>query len=149
MALCPLPGLDAFQMQTSAGPDTPPNPGTAEIQDLIDRHTGRSGIRVRAVLWASIWRSNVRLADRYRDGRVFLAGDSAHVHPPAGGLGMNTSVQDAANLGWKLAHVLAGAPAGLLDTYEQERRPVAAEVLGFSPDLMAQGLSRHCATSSA
>jgi hypothetical protein len=75
---------------------------------------------------------NARLADRYQLGRVFLAGDAAHTHPPTGGQGLNTSVQDAYNLGWKLASVLAGAPERLLATYEEERRPIAAEMLGLA-----------------
>ncbi|OEV04389.1 FAD-dependent monooxygenase [Streptomyces oceani] len=71
-----------------------------------------------------------RLAERYRIGRVLLAGDAAHVHPPTGGQGMNLGVQDAFNLGWKLAAAVHGwAPEGLLDSYQVERRPVAAEVL--------------------
>ncbi|CAK7283502.1 Rifampicin monooxygenase [Streptomyces misionensis JCM 4497] len=71
-----------------------------------------------------------RLAERYRDGRVLLAGDAAHVHPPMGGQGLNLGLQDAFNLGWKLAAEIAGwAPADLLDTYHRERRPVAADVL--------------------
>jgi hypothetical protein len=71
-----------------------------------------------------------RLAERYRVGRVFLAGDAAHVHPPLGGQGLNLGIQDAFNLGWKLAAAVAGwAPEGLLDTYEAERRPVAETVL--------------------
>ncbi|UGQ12328.1 rifampin monooxygenase [Yinghuangia sp. ASG 101] len=71
-----------------------------------------------------------RLADRYRIGRVLLAGDAAHIHPPVGGQGLNLGVQDAFNLGWKLAAEINGwAPDGLLDTYESERRPVAAGVL--------------------
>ncbi|MEN2736944.1 FAD-dependent monooxygenase [Microbacterium sp. X-17] len=71
-----------------------------------------------------------RLADRYRDGRVLLAGDAAHVHPPLGGQGLNLGIQDAVNLGWKLAAEVAGrAPDGLLDSYESERRPVAEQVL--------------------
>nr|BFF25820.1 hypothetical protein GCM10025732_37850 [Glycomyces mayteni] len=70
------------------------------------------------------------MADAYRVGRVLLAGDAAHVHPPLGGQGLNLGVQDAVNLGWKLAAQVRGwAPAGLLDTYEAERRPVAAAVL--------------------
>jgi len=77
-----------------------------------------------------------RLADRYRNGPAFLVGDAAHVHPPTGGQGLNTSVQDAYNLGWKLAAVLAGAPDTLLDTYEAERRPLAADVLGLSTRLL-------------
>jgi hypothetical protein len=69
---------------------------------------------------------------------VFLAGDAAHVHTPAGGQGMNTGIQDAYNLGWKLNCVLHGAPDALLDTYEEERLPVAANVLGLSSKLYRQ-----------
>ncbi|AFM15643.1 2-polyprenyl-6-methoxyphenol hydroxylase-like oxidoreductase [Mycolicibacterium chubuense NBB4] len=80
--------------------------------------------------WLSRFGDATRLADRYRVGRVLLAGDAAHVHPPAGGQGLNLGVQDAVNLGWKLAAEVRGrAPDGLLDTYETERRPVAADVL--------------------
>ena len=71
-----------------------------------------------------------RQAARYRKGRVLLAGDSAHVHPPQGGQGLNTGVQDAVNLGWKLAQVVKGtSPESLLDTYHDERHPVGARVL--------------------
>ncbi|MFD3733612.1 rifampin monooxygenase [Streptomyces sp. NPDC058632] len=71
-----------------------------------------------------------RLAERYRKGRVLLAGDAAHIHPPTGGQGLNLGIQDAFNLGWKLAAEVGGrAPEGLLDSYEAERRPVAADVL--------------------
>lgn len=88
---------------------------------------------VTEVLWASDFRPRAALADRFRAGRVFLAGDAAHVHSPAGGQGLNTSVQDAYNLGWKLAAVLSdGADASLLDSYEEERRAVAADMLGLS-----------------
>jgi hypothetical protein len=76
------------------------------------------------------------MVDRYRVGRVFLAGDAAHVHPPSGGQGLNTGVQDAYNLGWKLAHVARGGPDSLLDTYESERLPIAAAVLGLSKRLL-------------
>lgn len=83
--------------------------------------------------WASDFRPRQALADRFRAGRVFLAGDAAHIHSPAGGQGLNTSVQDAYNLGWKLGAVLSGSTAeSLLDTYEEERRPVAAQMLGLT-----------------
>ncbi|WP_031525353.1 FAD-dependent monooxygenase [Streptomyces sp. NRRL F-5123] len=76
--------------------------------------------------WLSRWDVATRLADRFRDGRVFLAGESAHTFFPLGGKSMSTAVEDAVDLGWKLAAAAAGrAPAGLLDTYEEERRPVA------------------------
>ena len=77
----------------------------------------------------SLYRVNIRMAERFRVGRVFLAGDAAHVHSPAGGQGLNTGVQDSYNLGWKLAAERA------LDTYEEERLPVAAGVLGLSTRL--------------
>ncbi|MGC4943566.1 rifampin monooxygenase [Kribbella sp. DT2] len=80
--------------------------------------------------WLSRFGDATRLADRYQVDRVLLAGDAAHVHPPLGGQGLNLGVQDAFNLGWKLAAEINGwAPAGLLETYEAERRPVAAAVL--------------------
>ncbi|MFH8798290.1 rifampin monooxygenase [Streptomyces sp. NPDC017936] len=80
--------------------------------------------------WLSRFGDATRLAERYRVGRVLLAGDAAHVHPPTGGQGLNLGIQDAFNLGWKLAAEVAGrAPEGLLDSYESERRPVAADVL--------------------
>lgn len=86
-----------------------------------------------AVPWLAEYRTHARLAARYRVGRVLLAGDSAHLNSPVGGQGMNLGIQDALNLGWKLARVVRGeAPEALLDTYEAERRPIAARVLRFS-----------------
>jgi 2-polyprenyl-6-methoxyphenol hydroxylase-like FAD-dependent oxidoreductase len=83
--------------------------------------------------WLSRFGDATRLAERYRAGRVLLAGDAAHVHPPTGGQGLNLGIQDAFNLGWKLAAAIGGwAPEGLLDSYETERRPVAADVLDLS-----------------
>ncbi|MEU5186048.1 FAD-dependent monooxygenase [Streptomyces klenkii] len=83
--------------------------------------------------WTSRFHSDERQVPRYREGRVFLAGDAAHVHSPAGGLGMNTGLQDAANLSWKLAAVLKGtAPESLLDSYHDERHPVGKLVLRVS-----------------
>ena len=85
---------------------------------------------VHDVTWLSRFTDSARQAASYRDGRVLLAGDAAHVHSPAGGQGLNTGVQDAVNLGWKLAQVLRGtSPESLLDTYQAERHPVAARVL--------------------
>ncbi|MFJ5292429.1 rifampin monooxygenase [Streptomyces sp. NPDC088348] len=80
--------------------------------------------------WLSRFGDATRLAERYRSGRVFLAGDAAHIHPPTGGQGLNLGIQDAFNLGWKLAAEIGGwAPDGLLDSYHTERHPVAAAVL--------------------
>ncbi len=92
--------------------------------------------------WMSRFHSDERQVPRYRDGRVLLAGDAAHVHSPAGGQGMNTSIQDAANLGWKLAAQVAGwAPDGLLDSYHAERHPVGERVLRESGALLKMGLT--------
>ncbi|MGJ7043680.1 hypothetical protein J2Y63_006966, partial [Shinella sp. BE166] len=108
-------------------------------EKLIVERTGRNEVKVHDVSWASAYAMNARLADRYRVDRVFLVGDAAHIHPPTGGQGLNTSVQDAYNLGWKLAAALCGAGDELLDTYEAERRPVAEEVLGLSSRLLEAG----------
>ncbi len=89
------------------------------------------GVRFGETDWHSRWGSVVRLAHSYRRGAVFLAGDAAHTHSTAGGQGMNCCMQDAWNLGWKLAYVLAGAaPERLLDSYELERKPIGEQVIG-------------------
>ena len=80
-------------------------------------------------LWLSDFRINCRMVDHMRDRRVFVAGDAAHIHSPTGGQGITTGMQDAANLAWKLARVCQGAPPSLLDSYQEERLPHAAEVL--------------------
>lgn len=103
---------------------------------MIGERSGRADIHVNGAEWVSVYEMNARLADHYRHGRVFLVGDAAHIHPPTGGQGLNTSIQDAYNLGWKLGAVLAGAPATLLDTYEEERRPIAEDMLGLSTRLL-------------
>ncbi|MFH0517218.1 rifampin monooxygenase [Streptomyces sp. M41] len=104
------PGFDAFrrQLRAVAGTD-------------FGVHSPR---------WLSRFGDATRQAERYRVGRVLLAGDAAHIHPPTGGQGLNLGIQDAFNLGWKLAATVAGwAPDGLLDSYQRERHAVAAEVL--------------------
>ena len=85
---------------------------------------------VHSPTWISRFTDMTRQAAAYRDGRVLLAGDAAHVHPPVGGQGLNIGVQDAVNLGWKLAQVVKEtSPESLLDTYHAERHPVAARML--------------------
>lgn len=134
--ICPLAGTDLFQIQGPVPSDGEVDLSPAALTALIADRTGRDDMIVHSVSWASVYSMNARLADRYRVGRVFLAGDAAHIHSPTGGQGLNTSVQDAYNLGWKLAAVLDGAPAALLDTYEEERRPIAANMLGLSTRLL-------------
>jgi len=94
---------------------------------IVRRALGTSALEF-AIRTLSTWNMSVQVAERYREGRAFLIGDAAHRFPPTGGLGLNTGVQDAHNLAWKLAAVEAGwAPAALLDSFEIERRPVARE----------------------
>jgi 2-polyprenyl-6-methoxyphenol hydroxylase-like FAD-dependent oxidoreductase len=136
ISLCPLAGTEMFQLQGPIPLEGEIDLSAEGLSALVAHRTGRSDITINSVLWASAFNMNARLADRYRDGRVFLAGDAAHTHPPTGGQGLNTSVQDAYNLGWKLAAVLHGAPKTLLDSYEQERRPIAAHMLGLATKLL-------------
>ncbi|HVW44474.1 MAG TPA: FAD-dependent monooxygenase [Amycolatopsis sp.] len=127
VAFSPLPGTDLFQFGAPQLEVAPSLEGLRAALAAVGAE-----VRLTRLDWCTTWRPNVRLAERFRDGRVFLAGDAAHVHPPTGGQGLNTGVQDAYNLGWKLAD---GSPE-LLSTYEPERRGVAARVLGLSTALM-------------
>ncbi|MBD2896919.1 Flavin-dependent monooxygenase [Actinomadura sp. RB99] len=135
VGLCPLPGTSDFQFTSVLAPGEEPDLTLATYQRHLADGSGRDDIRLTGLGWASVYRVNIRMAERFRAGRVFLAGDAAHVHSPAGGQGLNTGVQDAYNLGWKLAAVLSSASPSLLDTYEEERLPVAAGVLGISTAL--------------
>ena len=106
-----------------------PGPSLEQLQAVADRLLPGAP-RLSELRWSSLFGISMRLADKYRVGNVFIAGDAAHVHPPTGGQGMNTGIQDAYNLAWKMALVLRGrADARLLDSYEAERRPVGAEVV--------------------
>ncbi|MGW4713653.1 FAD-dependent monooxygenase [Nocardia sp. NPDC004260] len=133
IALSPLPGGRQFQFAAPLTGDA--EPSLELLQEYVDRYCGRDDVTLTDLTWVTVWRPNIRLAQRFRDGRVFLAGDAAHAHPPTGGQGMNTGIQDAYNLGWKLAAALAGDDT-LLDSYEAERRTVAAKVLGLSSELL-------------
>ncbi|WP_330331235.1 FAD-dependent monooxygenase [Streptomyces sp. NBC_00536] len=156
----PLPGTNRYRMSMMVPPDlsaatrgsTPDGiahgldtadgrkPGLHHIQAVLDRMspwpTTASALR-----WSSVFRISHRLVDRYADGRVFVAGDAAHIHPPTGAQGMNTGIQDAWNLAWKLALAVEGAAApGLLASYDAERRPVGEEVVGRTVRHAAEGI---------
>jgi 3-(3-hydroxy-phenyl)propionate hydroxylase len=106
-----------------------PEPGMAELREALVAIYG-TDYGVHSASWISRFSDMARQVASYRRGRVLLAGDAAHVHPPQGGQGLNTGVQDAVNLGWKLAQVVEGtSPETLLDTYHAERHPVGARVL--------------------
>ncbi|HEX2102048.1 MAG TPA: FAD-dependent oxidoreductase [Solirubrobacteraceae bacterium] len=132
VVVAPLPGgRHRIVATVDAAPE---HPDRDHIQALLDaRGPQKRPVRVDDVVWSSRFRVHHRLADRYREGRIFLAGDAAHVHSPAGGQGMNTGIQDAVALADRLAAVLrAGADERTLDEYEAERRPVAADVVAFT-----------------
>ncbi|MFJ6834497.1 FAD-dependent oxidoreductase [Streptomyces sp. NPDC091209] len=133
LAICPLAGTQDFQVVAQFPEGTDVDLSLDGIRKTVAARSHLSPEAVTELRWASDFRPRTALAERFRAGRVLLAGDAAHIHSPAGGQGLNTSVQDAYNLGWKLGPVLRGkAPASLLDTYEEERLPVAAVMLGLS-----------------
>lgn len=131
---CPLPHSELFQWMIRLESDEEPPVTAADITAAVRSRTGNKKLTLRDITWQSVFRPNIRLASHYRRGSVFVAGDAAHVHTPAGAQGLNTGIGDAYNLGWKLGQVLAGAPDALLDTYETERQPIAAAVLGLSTE---------------
>ncbi|MFD2415989.1 FAD-dependent monooxygenase [Amycolatopsis pigmentata] len=166
MVVCvPLRGESRYRIATLAPPrffaqtggkDAPPGfseelaqPTLADIQAALTR-LAPPGTRASNLRWSSIFRISHGIVDSYRDGRVFVAGDAAHLHPPAGGQGMNTGIQDAWNLAWKVALAVRGRAApGLLDSYEAERRPEGEEIVGravrmaFTDELDREDLKRQ------
>jgi 2-polyprenyl-6-methoxyphenol hydroxylase-like FAD-dependent oxidoreductase len=126
LSLTPRIPDDTWNIVIGGRLDYAPTPSVETLQCLFDEYIGMSGVRLSDPTWVSVHQENKRLADRYRSGRVLLAGDAAHV-----GLffGMQTGIQDAYNLGWKLALALYGMPDALLDTYQAERFPIAQQDL--------------------
>ncbi|MFH8288582.1 FAD-dependent monooxygenase [Streptomyces sp. NPDC018059] len=123
--------------------------GLDEVKEIVRAALGRD-FGMHDPRWMSRFHSDERQAPAYRVGRVFLAGDAAHIHSPAGGQGMNTGLQDAANLSWKLAAAVNGrAPKGLLDTYHAERHPVGKTVLRTSGALVRLAMAKHPWTRGA
>jgi 2-polyprenyl-6-methoxyphenol hydroxylase-like FAD-dependent oxidoreductase len=126
----------------------PPSDTLAELdldsaQAVISRYT-RDPLVLHDPVWLTRFSVQSRKADRFRNGRIYLAGDAAHIHSPAGAQGMNTGIQDAINLGWKLALVIHGdASAHLLDSYESERIPVASFVLRMTNRAFRVATSRN------
>ncbi len=109
-------------------------PTLEEMQQLVDER-GFTPVRLRDPRWLTLYHTHYRLTPHYRNARVFLAGDAAHVHSVVGGQGMNTGIQDAHNLAWKLSMVMRGAaPPWWLDTYEGERRSVAEDVIAWTKE---------------
>jgi len=127
----------------AAGAEHPPAPALEQVQAMIDRR-GPAGLVALDPIWLAGFRINGRKVSSYRWGRAFLAGDAAHVHSPAGGQGMNTGMQDAFNLAWKLALVVRGeCDEHLLDSYSPERSKVGDEVLKAAGRLTTVGTMRN------
>jgi 3-(3-hydroxy-phenyl)propionate hydroxylase len=123
------PGEPIRVVLTERTPDHAGEPSMSELREALVAVYG-TDYGLRSATWISRFTDMSRQAASYRQGRVLLAGDAAHVHPPQGGQGLQTGVQDAVNLGWKLAQVIDGtSPESLLDTYHAERHPVGARVL--------------------
>lgn len=120
-----------------------PAPTLEEVQAIVD-HRGPAGLRLRDPIWLSCFRINERKVRDYRHGRAFLAGDAAHVHSPAGGQGMNTGMQDAFNLAWKLALVWHQRVAPtLLDSYSTERSAIGDQVLRNAGNMTRVAMMRN------
>ena len=151
-AVFPIPGGRARVIATvgKADPDRPrPEPTIGAVQAVTAARAG-AGLRVSDPVWLSHFRINERKVGQYRVGRVFLAGDAAHIHSPAGGQGMNTGMQDAVNLAWKLALVHRGEAApDLLDSYSPERDAVGERVLRNASRLTAAGTLANPAAQAA
>lgn len=135
VVIAPLPD-GSFRIVATMD-DAPEVPTTEDIQKLLDdRGPRKAPARVRKITWASRFRVQHRLASSYRDGRILLMGDAAHVHSPAGGQGMNAGLVDAMVLANALVAVVGkGAPLSTLDRYAQKRRPAASEVLALASRL--------------
>ncbi|MFJ7068242.1 FAD-dependent monooxygenase [Streptomyces sp. NPDC101115] len=115
-------------------------PALPDIQKVLDRLSPRA-VTASELRWSSVFRISHRLVDRYGEGRVFVAGDAAHIHPPTGAQGMNTGIQDAHNLAWKLSLAVRGAASReLLASYDAERHPVGEEVVGRTVRHAAEGV---------
>ena len=132
VVVAPMPG-GRYRVVASMD-DAPKQPSIGDVQRLLDtRGPMAKAARIDEVIWSSRFRIHHRVANRYRSGRILLAGDAAHVHSPAGGQGMNTGIQDAVVLGRILAEVVAKRTTeGQLDEYGRIRRPVAERVVAFT-----------------
>jgi len=134
----PLQGTDLFCLQAPVPLEGDVDLSAEGLTSFVRERAGQNfqNLTIIDVTWSTVFIMSARLAAKYRVGRAFLCGDAAHVHPPTGGQGLNTSVQDAYNLGWKLAQALATSDDKILATYEEERRPIAEGMLGLSTKIL-------------
>ncbi len=147
LAALPFPEPKLWRLGAIIYPDAAgevPEASLELFQRLLVERAGDTRTRLSNPIWVANFRVHHRMVDHYRKGRSFVAGDAAHIHSPVGGQGMNTGIQDAYNLGWKLALVLQGKAApGLLGTYEEERLPVARTVLNQTDASHRATISNH------
>jgi 2-polyprenyl-6-methoxyphenol hydroxylase-like FAD-dependent oxidoreductase len=130
LAVFPLKGQGRARLIGTVRGDRAAHPESLRFDDVSARAIEHMKVKIRTVNWFSIYRVHHRVADRFRRGRIFLLGDAAHIHSPAGGQGMNTGIGDAINLAWKLHSVLTDhAGDSLLDTYQPERRAFALKLV--------------------
>lgn len=152
VAAFPLPMKDHWRLIDATGTPGGEKENIAAISHRFRsllQESGRARAALSGIVWQSSFRLHRRIAARFRTGRCFLAGDAAHIHSPLGGQGMNTGIQDAYNLAWKLALMLSGKGGErLLQSYEAERRPVALSVLRAT-DLATRGIMLHGHTATA
>lgn len=129
LAAIPLPEKNRYRLIFELPKTSGKEPTLTEIEELIEAHI-KEKVKLSDPRWISNFQINSRLSKSYQKGRIFLAGDAAHIHSPVGGQGMNTGIQDAFNLVWKIAYVLhKNSPPSLLDTYTLERHKVGARLL--------------------
>ncbi|RUM20446.1 FAD-binding protein [Rhizobium vallis] len=147
ISMCPLSHSRYFQFVAPIPIDLPQHElSLGLLQKLFDERCGWPGVNLSGLRWITSHVPSARLADHYRVGRTFLVGDAAHSPPTSPGQGLNLSVQDAYNLGWKLAAMFGGDDPTLLDTYEKERRPIGAGVVGvLAKEMIATGIDLESA----
>ena len=142
LAVFPLKGGRTARLVGIARAEREGSPENLRWEDVQSRVIGQLGVAVERVNWFSTYKVHHRVANRFSDGRVFLLGDAAHIHSPAGGQGMNTGIGDAVNLGWKLAEVVKdGAAPALLESYAPERRAFAQKLVATTDQVFVAATS--------
>ena len=146
LGVFPLAGPSLYRLMATRAEDTPPDAGEPTLEEFqqLAMKLSTLPMRLRDPDWLARFRLHHRGVNCYRAGRVFVAGDAAHIHSPAGGQGMNTGIQDAYNLAWKLALVIQGrAPDSFLDSYHEERYPVGQRLLRTTDRIFSLGVTRN------
>jgi 2-polyprenyl-6-methoxyphenol hydroxylase-like FAD-dependent oxidoreductase len=142
LLVLPLPGGRRFRLIGIVPQEIKKDTKDVLFEDIRDTALAETPLRVSAVHWFSTYHVHHRVSDKFREGRAFLLGDAAHIHSPAGGQGMNTGINDAFNLGWKLAHALRTGSDAILESYVSERRAFAQKLVATTDRLFMAVVSR-------